>query len=66
MAKAGGVNIIGSGTNIYVFKRKALAYTVEHSPIGKVTHLVAHDKIFVSIGYHPIALAKRISWLLST
>ncbi len=38
-------NIVGSGTKIYVFRRKTNTETLEHSPIGAVTHLIAHDKV---------------------
>jgi len=44
-------HIMGSGNRIYVFLRKTLKQTLEHSPIGHVTHLVAHDTVLVSVGY---------------
>eukprot|EP00667_Euglena_gracilis_P002145 EG_transcript_2146 len=45
------LRFIGSGTNIYVYSDKRLATTLEHSPIGHVTHLVAFGDVLVSIGY---------------
>eukprot|EP00906_Rhabdomonas_costata_P012576 RCo018111 len=50
LAKCGGYNIIGCGAEIFVFKRNQLRYTVTHSALGKVTHLLACGETFLSVG----------------
>ena len=51
VAKQGALNVAGAGTKIYVFQNKSLMYTLEHSPIGHVTHLLLAHRTLVSVGY---------------